>query len=97
MATITISVPDALKSFVDIQLSTKDYGNVSAYSRALPRRMRSWRPATVGKRRPDRSRRVAAPRAARTRQFRDIVPHPRIIGKFPMDWRWIDPADTPRG
>ena len=37
MTTITISLPDSLKAFVDTQLATKGYGNVSEYFRSLLR------------------------------------------------------------
>lgn len=37
MATITISLPDSLKSFVDAQVADKGYGNVSEYFRSLLR------------------------------------------------------------
>lgn len=37
MATITISLPDTLKSFVESQVETKGYGNVSEYFRGLLR------------------------------------------------------------
>lgn len=37
MATITISLPDSLKAFVDSQLATKGFGNVSEYFRSLLR------------------------------------------------------------
>ncbi len=37
MTTLTISLPDSLKSFVDTQLATKGYGNVSEYFRSLLR------------------------------------------------------------
>ena len=37
MATITISLPDTLKTFVESQLETKGYGNVSEYFRSLLR------------------------------------------------------------
>ena len=37
MATITISLPDTLKSFVESQIETKGYGNVSEYFRGLLR------------------------------------------------------------
>jgi antitoxin ParD1/3/4 len=37
MTTITISLPDSLKKFVDAQLSNKGYGNVSEYFRSLLR------------------------------------------------------------
>ncbi|SMC62053.1 type II toxin-antitoxin system ParD family antitoxin [Rhizobium sp. RU36D] len=37
MATITISLPDSLKSFVDAQMAEKGYGNVSEYFRSLLR------------------------------------------------------------
>lgn len=35
MTTITISLPDSLKAFVDRQLATKGYSNVSEYLRSL--------------------------------------------------------------
>ena len=37
MTTITISLPDSLKAFVESQLATKGYGNVSEYFRSLLR------------------------------------------------------------
>jgi antitoxin ParD1/3/4 len=37
MTTITISLPDSLKAFVEAQLATKGYGNVSEYFRSLLR------------------------------------------------------------
>ncbi|MGE0226481.1 MAG: type II toxin-antitoxin system ParD family antitoxin [Acetobacteraceae bacterium] len=37
MTTITISLPESLKAFVDSQLATKGYGNVSEYFRSLLR------------------------------------------------------------
>ncbi|MBN9055078.1 type II toxin-antitoxin system ParD family antitoxin [Shinella sp. PSBB067] len=37
MATITISLPDSLKSFVESQIEAKGYGNVSEYFRSLLR------------------------------------------------------------
>jgi antitoxin ParD1/3/4 len=37
MTTITISLPESLKAFVDEQLATKGYGNVSEYFRSLLR------------------------------------------------------------
>lgn len=37
MATVTISLPDSLKTFIDEQLATKGYGNVSEYFRSLLR------------------------------------------------------------
>jgi antitoxin ParD1/3/4 len=37
MTTITISLPDSLKTFVDTQLATKGFGNVSEYFRSLLR------------------------------------------------------------
>ena len=41
MATVTISLPDSLKTFVDAQISTKGYGNVSEYFRSLLRDARA--------------------------------------------------------
>jgi antitoxin ParD1/3/4 len=37
MTTVTISIPDSLKEFVDKQLASKGYGNVSEYFRSLLR------------------------------------------------------------
>jgi antitoxin ParD1/3/4 len=37
MTTVTISLPDSLKEFVDRQIATKGYGNVSEYFRSLLR------------------------------------------------------------
>jgi antitoxin ParD1/3/4 len=37
MTTITISLPESLKAFIDTQLATKGYGNVSEYFRSLLR------------------------------------------------------------
>lgn len=37
MSTVTISLPESLKAFVDRQLATKGYGNVSEYFRTLLR------------------------------------------------------------
>ena len=37
MTTVTISLPDSLKAFIDSQLATKGYGNVSEYIRSLLR------------------------------------------------------------
>src|SRR5271166_7121493 len=37
VATVTISLPDSLKAFIDSQLATKGYGNVSEYIRSLLR------------------------------------------------------------
>lgn len=37
MTTLTISLPDSLKAFIDTQLATKGYGNVSEYFRSLLR------------------------------------------------------------
>lgn len=37
MTTVTISLPDSLKKFVDKELSRKGYGNVSEYFRSLLR------------------------------------------------------------
>ena len=37
MMTVTISLPESLKAFVDRQLATKGYGNVSEYFRSLLR------------------------------------------------------------
>jgi len=37
MTTITISLPDSLKAFIDAQLAAKSYGNVSEYFRSLLR------------------------------------------------------------
>jgi antitoxin ParD1/3/4 len=37
MTTVTISLPESLRTFIDEQLSTKGYGNVSEYFRSLLR------------------------------------------------------------
>jgi len=37
MTTVTISLPDSLREFVDTQVQTKGYGNVSEYFRGLLR------------------------------------------------------------
>ena len=37
MGTVTISLPDSLKAFVEEQVATKGYGNVSEYFRTLIR------------------------------------------------------------
>ena len=37
MATVTISLPDSLREFVDEQIKTRGYGNVSEYFRTLIR------------------------------------------------------------
>ena len=37
ITTVTISLPESLKTFIDEQLATKGYGNVSEYFRSLLR------------------------------------------------------------
>ena len=37
MTTLTISLPESLRKFVDVQVETKGYGNVSEYFRGLLR------------------------------------------------------------
>jgi antitoxin ParD1/3/4 len=37
MATVTISLPDSLKAFLETQIASKGYGNVSEYVRSLLR------------------------------------------------------------
>jgi antitoxin ParD1/3/4 len=37
MTTVTISLPDSLRAFVDAQVTSKGYGNVSEYFRTLLR------------------------------------------------------------
>ena len=37
MTTVTMSLPDSLKAFIDIQFATKDYGKGSDYFRSLLR------------------------------------------------------------
>ncbi len=37
MVTVTISLPDSLRAFVDTQIAAKGYGNVSEYFRTLLR------------------------------------------------------------
>jgi antitoxin ParD1/3/4 len=41
MATVTISLPDSLKAFVEGQLANGGYGNVSEYFRSLLREAQS--------------------------------------------------------
>jgi antitoxin ParD1/3/4 len=37
MTTVTVSLPESLRAFIDQQLATKGYGNVSEYVRSLLR------------------------------------------------------------
>lgn len=37
MTTVTVSMPDSLKEFLDTEVNTKGYGNVSEYIRSLLR------------------------------------------------------------
>jgi antitoxin ParD1/3/4 len=37
MTTVTISLPDSLKTFIDSQVASKGFGNVSEYVRSLLR------------------------------------------------------------
>jgi len=37
MTTLTISLPDSLREFIDLEVQTKGYGNVSEYVRGLLR------------------------------------------------------------
>ena len=41
MKTVTISLPESLQGFVERQVATKDYGNVSEYFRTLLREARA--------------------------------------------------------
>jgi antitoxin ParD1/3/4 len=41
MKTVTISLPESLQGFVERQIATKDYGNVSEYFRTLLREARA--------------------------------------------------------
>jgi antitoxin ParD1/3/4 len=41
MKTVTISLPESLEDFLERQLATKDYGNVSEYFRTLLREARA--------------------------------------------------------
>jgi antitoxin ParD1/3/4 len=41
MTTVTISLPESLKDFVERQLASKGYGNVSEYFRTLLREARA--------------------------------------------------------
>ncbi|HUH62451.1 MAG TPA: type II toxin-antitoxin system ParD family antitoxin [Terracidiphilus sp.] len=41
MTTVTISLPDSLKEFIDNEVQTKGYGNVSEYVRGLLREARA--------------------------------------------------------
>ena len=40
MTTLTISLPESLREFVDLQVKTKGYGNISEYFRGLLRAAR---------------------------------------------------------
>lgn len=40
MTTLTISLPDSLKAFIESEVQTKGYGNVSEYVRTLVRQAR---------------------------------------------------------
>jgi antitoxin ParD1/3/4 len=40
MTTLTISLPESLKAFIDTEVQTKGYGNVSEYVRSLLRAAR---------------------------------------------------------
>ena len=44
MTTVTISLPETLKAFIDEQLATKGYGNVGEYFRSLLREARAASP-----------------------------------------------------
>jgi antitoxin ParD1/3/4 len=37
LTTLTISLPDSLKAFIDTQIATRGFGNVSEYVRSLLR------------------------------------------------------------
>jgi antitoxin ParD1/3/4 len=37
MTTVTISLPESLKEFIEVEVQTKGYGNVSEYMRGLLR------------------------------------------------------------
>ena len=41
MTTVTVSMPDSLKEFLDSEVETKGYGNVSEYIRSLLREAQS--------------------------------------------------------
>lgn len=41
MTTVTISMPESLKEFLDHEVETKGYGNVSEYMRSLLREARA--------------------------------------------------------
>lgn len=41
MTTVTVSMPDSLKEFLDHEVETKGYGNVSEYIRELLREARA--------------------------------------------------------
>jgi antitoxin ParD1/3/4 len=41
MTTVTISLPESLKEFIDTEVQTKGYGNVSEYMRGLLRAERA--------------------------------------------------------
>ena len=47
MQTVTISLPESLKAFVETEVATKGFGNVSEYFRTLLREARSGRQDTA--------------------------------------------------
>jgi putative addiction module CopG family antidote len=75
MTTVTISLPESLKAFVESQLAEKGYGNVSEYFRSLLREAqvkeqdarltaafaRGWRPRSS---RSSTNTKIAHPREA---------------------------------
>jgi len=50
MTTLTISLPDSLKEFIDREVQTKGYGNVSEYVRGLLRDAQNKRRTPVWRR-----------------------------------------------
>ena len=71
MTTLTISLPDSLKEFIDREVETKGYGNVSEYVRGLLRDAISENARTVHKRRGGASQRG---KGATAGAF-DVVPY----------------------
>jgi antitoxin ParD1/3/4 len=47
MTTVTISLPESLKEFIEVEVHTKGYGNVSEYVRGLLRAEQAKRADTV--------------------------------------------------
>ena len=85
MTTVTISLPESLKEFVDLQVATKGYGNVSEYFRSLLREAQQKEADALASRLAPGSKHM-------------IVPDPEAAGyahlpqETAIDWSDIFPA-----